>query len=454
MSSFLQEARSWVRFNTVTDRSNGSFARYLQARFRELDFAVEIAESRSGGRSFYNLLARRGPAGRPLLLNTHLDTVPAGPRDRWTATGGNPWRAVLRGGRLYGLGTADTKLNLLCVWEALRRLGPAAFRRPLCVAGTFGEESGMRGARRLAASWRGPRPVFALVGEPSLLRPVDRHRGYLAFRWTLENLPILRVRGAVPLFRARTAGVSAHSSTPELGDSALARLWRVLENLERRGFHPTVASLRGGAAVNQVPAEAEAGVILPAWPSAVKGAEVISGRLRGPSAAAVPWRAFADLEERLARRFRPPYTANLGRIETAGRRAWAIFDVRIPARAKTEPSVAAVRAMAEEAAAAAGVRSRLEVERNDPGLAGPPPARFKRLVERALRRSGLPARWEEKLTCTEAGVYGRWGVPAAVLGPGLSRGNAHRPNERVEVSQLRKAVRFYENLLRAWCLES
>ena len=56
----------------------------------------------------------------PLLLNSHLDTVPPGDRRTWTSTGGNPYRPRLDGDRLIGLGTADAKLDWLCKAEALR----------------------------------------------------------------------------------------------------------------------------------------------------------------------------------------------------------------------------------------------------------------------------------------------------------------------------------------------
>ncbi|HNC74525.1 MAG TPA: M20/M25/M40 family metallo-hydrolase, partial [Elusimicrobiota bacterium] len=53
-------------------------------------------------------------------------------------------------------------------------------------------------------------------------------------------------------------------------------------------------------------------------------------------------------------------------------------------------------------------------------------------------------------TCTEAGLYSAWGVPAVVWGPGRSTGNVHRPDESIAERDLAKAVDFYEALLRRW----
>lgn len=58
-----------------------------------------------------NLVARisgRG-RGRSLILNGHIDTVPAGTQP-WSAS---PWSATQRGGRIYGLGSFDMKGGLV-----------------------------------------------------------------------------------------------------------------------------------------------------------------------------------------------------------------------------------------------------------------------------------------------------------------------------------------------------
>src|SRR6266849_518416 len=56
----------------------------------------------------------RGADPRGLLLVTHLDTVDPGPPEFWTETGGNPFALTQKGHRLFGLGSADTKLDALC----------------------------------------------------------------------------------------------------------------------------------------------------------------------------------------------------------------------------------------------------------------------------------------------------------------------------------------------------
>jgi len=475
---FLSEAKRWIGRDTVTTRSNRDFVSLLERRFAPLGFNIRRQTVRSDGVLFQNFLAFRGPSGsKPLLLNTHTDTVPPGPRDRWTQTNGNPWRATLKGGRLYGLGVADVKLNLLCQWEALRRIGRREFRRPLVVAGTFGEETGLLGAKTLVAGWRGHKPFLALVGEPSEMKPIHRHRGYLVFQWTLPaaSFPHSAVVYTVPL-----TGASAHSSTPYLGENAIEKAFPLLRALERAKEEVAVAYFEGGTAANQVPAEAVLRVAA-ARPSAMLGrlAERASPA-KGVRTAALPWRALASAADGLRRSFsRPGYSTNIGEVATLGKNVRLTFDVRFPPEDKARDVVGAVKKILTGASAAGivksdvldrgggqvaasrqrglpltatGAQGKIFIERDNPGLSSDPSGRAAAFLSDALTRSGLPADWTEKKTCTEAGLYSRWGVPAFVLGPGRSQGNIHRPNESVAVADLRRAVRFYKTLVESWCL--
>lgn len=434
---FLNEARRWIAFDTAGDRSNRAFARHLADRFRALGFRTRLQRTVRRGVPCYNLLARGGPPGRPLLLNTHLDTVPAGPARRWTVNRGRPRSLRAKGGRLYGLGVADVKLNLLCQWEALRRLGPAPFRRALCLAGTFGEERGLQGVRRLTAGWRGPRPAFALVGEPSEMRIIRRHRGYLVFEWDVPHGPAAAGPGMRRL-RLAARGRSAHSSTPELGVNALVR---ALDRLARRSGPVFVEKLEGGTAANQVPAQAALEAWIPARPAA--------GGPRGSRERGLDWRALALFVKGLSGELPAGCTWNWGRAVRRGDSTRIIFDLRYPPGAAPGRLIALVRRVLSDVCRRR-LPLRLRVVHEDPPLdAG---GKLPGFLLRALRRAGLPVREEEKLTCTEAGIYRRWGVPAAVIGPGRSRGNIHRPNESIALRDLKRAVEFYKQLLTLWCL--
>ena len=55
------------------------------------------------------------------------------------------------------------------------------FRRRVRLVGTYGEEIGLRGARRLVRSGKTRGFRFALVGEPSELVAIHAHKGYAVY---------------------------------------------------------------------------------------------------------------------------------------------------------------------------------------------------------------------------------------------------------------------------------
>jgi len=93
----------------------------------------------------------------------------------------------------------------------------------------------------------------------------------------------------------------------------------------------------------------------------------------------------------------------------------------------------------------------ISVERNASGMSLPGDSPLVRSAGAVLARHGLDPAPRAKPTSTEAGVFARAGCEAIVIGPGRSTGNAHTPNERVEMAQLAKACDLYESLLVELC---
>ncbi|MFL5380314.1 MAG: M20/M25/M40 family metallo-hydrolase, partial [Myxococcales bacterium] len=93
----------------------------------------------------------------------------------------------------------------------------------------------------------------------------------------------------------------------------------------------------------------------------------------------------------------------------------------------------------------------VSVERNASGMSLAPDAALIRSAGAVLARHGLDPAPRAKPTSTEAGVFARAGCEAIVLGPGRSTGNAHTPDERIEMAQLEKACDLYESLLVELC---
>ena len=157
--------------------------------------------------------ARAAPdsGGRDLLLNGHIDVVPAGDAAAWTTP---PWDPVERDGRIYGRGAVDMKGGLCCALYAAKAVRDAGIRLRgrLSVASVVGEEDG--GTGTLATILRGHTADGAVVAEPTRLHVVPAQAGSLMFRLVVH-------------------GLSAHGCVREEGVSAVEKFAPLLAALRR-----------------------------------------------------------------------------------------------------------------------------------------------------------------------------------------------------------------------------
>ncbi|HET6628736.1 MAG TPA: acetylornithine deacetylase [Woeseiaceae bacterium] len=188
------------------DMSNKAMIERLSDMLQSAGFRVEWTDVHDQEDKF-NLVATLGDGPGGLVLSGHTDTVPCN-ADAWSS---DPFALAERDGRLYGLGTADMKSFFALALAAAARFSAKDLGRSLIVVATADEETGMSGARSLAYG-RDKLADFALIGEPTNLKPVRVHKGILSERIVLE-------------------GRSGHSSNPALGVSALDGLRAVLNEL-------------------------------------------------------------------------------------------------------------------------------------------------------------------------------------------------------------------------------
>ena len=160
---------------------------------------VEVAPGR------HNVVARRGGvAGRSLLLNGHLDTV-------GVAGMAEPFSGAVRGGRMYGRGSADMKSGVACALAVAAALADEDVPGELIVALTADEEHASLGMAALVADGVGA--DAAVVCEPTGLAIMPAHKGFL---W----------------IDARVEGRAAHGSRPEIGIDAIAHMGHLLVAFE------------------------------------------------------------------------------------------------------------------------------------------------------------------------------------------------------------------------------
>ncbi len=213
-------------------------AEKLARDLAELGAEVEVF---STGEHF-STFARFGESPS-LILNAHLDTVPTSPG--FTS---DPFKLVRRDGRLYGLGSADTKGAIAAILEALaarKRAGQPPSNLAVLFSGD--EELGGVSIRQFLSSQRTAGLSRAIVCEPTGCRVGTRHRGVYA-----------------ATVSARSPG--GHSSLAERVPNPLTALARAAVALDQMGARHrnlgpagleglcmNLAALDGGVAFNIIP---------------------------------------------------------------------------------------------------------------------------------------------------------------------------------------------------------
>lgn len=447
----LKEARHLIRLHSVTTESNGAIARYVGRLLEKEGFRVRYQKEKIGGVSFSNVIGIKGKGKEPLIFMTHLDTVPPGPLSLWTKTKKDPWNPVLEGKRIYGLGSADTKLDILPKIFASRHIPALSMKRPLWIIGTFGEERGLLGARLFCQRIKRQGGV-AFVSEPSELAWVHEHRGYLVLE---ISIPIASSHHTAPFyFELEAFGKSAHSSVPHKGRNAVRIAFDFLKNISRRDPSLVLLSAEGGSSPNQVPSDAKMffGSSFKTFASYPSIKIRRCGRPRAGKE--IPWKALLDLfgaiEKGIGER-RRPMTSNVGLLRTEERFLRVLVDFRVHPRDTNREILLFFKRRMKKVLDRYGIRAAFRIERDGPPLSVSARSPILQLARRVSREAGVPFRLVKKPSCTEAGYLWRKGIPAIVFGPGKSAGNVHAPNESNELSQLKKAERVYEVLIRHYC---
>jgi acetylornithine deacetylase len=111
---------------------------------------------------------RRGAGGgRSLILNGHVDVVPAGDPARWR--GGAPWSGAVDDGRIWGRGATDMKAGLVAMAFAAIAIAETGTRLAgdVILQAVVGEETMEHELGTTACLRRGPRADGAVVAEAS-----------------------------------------------------------------------------------------------------------------------------------------------------------------------------------------------------------------------------------------------------------------------------------------------
>lgn len=188
-------------------------ARFIDQWFAERD--VETTVVRAPYEQRPQVVASVGSGAPCVVLNGHMDVVPAGDVDDWQYP---PYNPTIEDGRLYGRGAVDMKTGLALAMLTLARLREPLERDELdgtvVVQAAVGEEAAEPGTATLLENGYGG--DFGVVLEPTGLQTVTSVKGCAYYEFEVR-------------------GESAHAGQPDDGTNAIERALPVLERLKAYG---------------------------------------------------------------------------------------------------------------------------------------------------------------------------------------------------------------------------
>ncbi|WP_323118889.1 acetylornithine deacetylase [Burkholderia alba] len=333
---------------------------------------------------FATVPAHDGATDGGIVLSGHTDVVPVDGQ-QWDS---DPFRPVVRDGKLFGRGTCDMKGFIGAALALLPEMQAARLAKPIHFALSYDEEIGCAGAPLLIADLqkRGFSPTGCIVGEPTSMRPIIAHKG-------------------INTYRCCVRGHAAHSSLTPKGLNAIEYAARLICHI--RDIADQFRANGPFDALYDVP-------FTTAQTSLIQGGNAIN---------TVPAECHFSFEFRNLPTLDPEQI--FARIDAYAR------ETLLPQMQREHPS-----ASIEFSKIAAA-----------PGLDATEQAAITQLV-RALTGD----QEKRKVAYgTEAGLFALAGIPSVVCGPGNIE-QAHKPNEYVALEQLAACERFLRKFVHSMTL--
>jgi acetylornithine deacetylase/succinyl-diaminopimelate desuccinylase-like protein len=443
---FLDVCRKFIAVESTPSTGNVEVAKLAGELCKEIGLHVEYQEGVIAGVAQMNVIARPAPSRPPeeIMFQTHLDTAEPGIYSLWTETDRNPFNASIRDGSIYGLGAAH-KLDFICKLWAIKELGKQKWKTPFVLVGTFGEESGMLGAKKLMQS-KSVNVKNAIVGEASSMKLVTACNGiavldfFIPFDDTEKSYRLQHSEAESTSTNSRIfRGKAAHAATPGLGENAITKAIRYLEELP-----DTIAILTidGGTFHNIVPDQAYVEVDISRALINGAGRKMLS-LIKELENLSTDFIRFSDLK------VQPPTpTLNYGVVRTYEDGLQLIVSLRMTPSVRDQ-DLQGWRTRIREFCQKPGIRFRLrdfklpwKIEDDKPLV---------KSAQMILNGLQLPMDTASKSTNNESSVFYQEGIECIVFGSG-DAGTDHGPNESNKVLDLQKSVEFYKKLIERLCL--
>jgi acetylornithine deacetylase len=367
-----------IAFDTTSRESNLGLIEWVRDWLRGHGVEARLTYDATGRKA--NLFATIGAGVRPgIVLSGHTDVVPVDGQP-WET---DPFKATIKGDRVYGRGTADMKSYLAVALAMTPRFLAAHLRAPVHLALSYDEEVGCIGVRGMLADLAasGIAPAGCVVGEPTSMRVVVAQKG-------------------MHVYRCRVHGREAHSALTPQGVNAIEYAAKLIVHI--RAMADRIRDMEPRAQGFDVPFTT-----------------LQTGTVRGGTAHNIVPR---QCEFQFEFRYLPGADPDA-----------LIDEIESYARSVLEPEMKRI-------ASDAGVEITRAVE--VPGLDVEEDHTLAELA-RALARNDAIG---HVAYATEAGLFQQAGIPSIICGPG-SIEQAHKPNEFIALDQIALCESFMERLI-------
>ncbi|MGH2614735.1 MAG: ArgE/DapE family deacylase [Thermomicrobiales bacterium] len=382
----------------------------IEARLRALGCTTDRWEVYPGRPDLVGTL--RGDGGeraRSLILNGHIDVVPAGDPARWTH---QPFAAEIADGKIWGRGAVDMKGGIAAMIgavEAIQRAG-VRLQGDVLIESVVDEETGGPGTTQTIE--HGYRADAAIVVEPTdfAIQPVEGGLEWLRV--------VVRGRSGHSAYRYR----SVHAGGQGVAVNAIEKTAKILAAVQDLERHWAVHKRHP---------------LLPAGITTINPGVIIGGTGGGQNGVPNVLTAVSSFPDYCALELSLKY---LPGEETAN------------IRAEFEDYIGRV------AAADPWLREHPpEIEWGIRGVSFPPaqtPADHPFLAvlgEAAALATGEPAVMEGMVAVTDLAWLAGADIPGAIFGPGSLAGNAHGDDEHIAIADLTRGVLALALVIVGWC---
>ena len=190
-----------ISFQTISGEDNNSLINYCDEILNKLGATSfkTFDDEKKRVNLFATLKAKNSNGKAPIILSGHTDVVPVS--KGWST---DPFKATVKGDKLYGRGSCDMKGFIACVLAYAPIFSKSNLNRDIHFSFTFDEETACIGAPILIKELkkRGFNKGICIVGEPTNMKIIDAHKGAYEYTTFFE-------------------GLAGHSSQPHKGVSAV-----------------------------------------------------------------------------------------------------------------------------------------------------------------------------------------------------------------------------------------